>query len=297
MDALTLGSEIEATFVPSAGMVACSLRHQGEELLGQRDGLSAYVESQSTMGIPLLHPWANRLSEFRFELAGQPVQLDLEPPARRPKLDPYGLPIHGLLAADSGWALRKADPTTVMASFDFGDRPDLLAAFPFPHTLRIHATVEGPRLTVATSVLATGEWPVPISFGFHPYLQLPGLAREEWEIDVPVTEQLVLDERGIPTGERKPADVAAGALGSRTFDDAYLAPTGPFVLAGGGRRISMTFDSGYGYSQLYAPPDDDVVAFEPMTAPTNALISGDGLTMLDPGDRYDAVFSIEVASA
>ena len=61
--ALTLASDgdgLEATFVPSAGMVGCSLRHRGEELLGQRGGLRTYIEERSTMGIPLLHPWANR---------------------------------------------------------------------------------------------------------------------------------------------------------------------------------------------------------------------------------------------
>jgi galactose mutarotase-like enzyme len=279
-------------------MVASSLRHQCDELLGQRSGLRAYVESQSTMGIPLLHPWANRLSEFRFELAGREIALDLEPPARSPKLDgPHGLPIHGLLAADSGWEVESADTRTLVATFDFGARPDLLAAFPFPHVIRIEATVERARLTIATSVEASGDSPVPISFGFHPYLQLPGLAREEWEIEVPVTEQLVLDGRGIPTGERVPAEVAPGRLGSRTFDDAYTAPAGPFVLAGGGRRISLAFESGYGYSQVYAPPDDPVIAYEPMTAPTNALVSGDGLQTLAPGERHEAVFSVEVASA
>ena len=57
---------IEATFVPEAGMIGCSLRHRGEELLGQRHGLRGYVESGSTMGIPFLHPWANRLGAPRI---------------------------------------------------------------------------------------------------------------------------------------------------------------------------------------------------------------------------------------
>ena len=47
MPALTLASErsgeLEVAFVPSAGMVGCSLRHRGEELLGQRGGLGSYV--------------------------------------------------------------------------------------------------------------------------------------------------------------------------------------------------------------------------------------------------------------
>ncbi len=71
---LTLSSgELEAVFVPEAGMVGRSLRHRGEELLGQRGGLEAYVRERKTMGIPLLHPWANRLSRTHFELLGRSV--------------------------------------------------------------------------------------------------------------------------------------------------------------------------------------------------------------------------------
>ncbi|HKN94372.1 MAG TPA: hypothetical protein VJU60_08575, partial [Thermoleophilaceae bacterium] len=105
MEVVSLGSgaELEARFVPSAGMVGCSLRHGGVELLGQRRGLDRYISDRKTMGIPLLYPWANRLSAERFEVAGREVVLDAEPPAATPTRDPNGLPMHGLLAADSGW--------------------------------------------------------------------------------------------------------------------------------------------------------------------------------------------------
>src|SRR5204863_9213331 len=94
--ALTLESpdaDLEAAFVPNAGMVGCSLRHRGEELLGQRGGLARYVAERSTMGIPLLHPWANRLAATRFSVAGGDVDLDAAVPP--PSLDGAGLPIHG----------------------------------------------------------------------------------------------------------------------------------------------------------------------------------------------------------
>src|SRR3954463_10638409 len=101
MRALTLTSgELEADFVPEAGMVGCSLRHRGEELLGQRGGLEAYVRERKTMGIPLLHPWANRLSRRRFTTLGREVVIDAE---RTPlRLDGAGLPMHGLLSAARG---------------------------------------------------------------------------------------------------------------------------------------------------------------------------------------------------
>jgi len=287
---------VEAIFVPEAGMVCCSFRHQGEELLGQRGGLRSYVESRSTMGIPFLHPWANRLGASRFEVGGREVNLDLaDLPLKR---DAAGLPMHGLLSAARGWRVdRHAEIDSggvLAASFDFGSYPALLAAFPFPHRVEIEATLDGATLTIATSVEATGDVAVPICFGFHPYLRLPGVPRAEWRLAAPVRERLALDARMLPTGEREPARIEPGPLGTTVLDDAFLAPVAgePFVLEGGGRRLRLRLGDGYPCTQVYAPADTDAVAIEPMTAPTNALLSGEGLRFAAPGERFSATFSI-----
>ena len=88
----------EATFVPELGMIGNSLRHEGEELLHQGDGLAAYKGSGSTFALPLLHPWANRLSAWDFELGEQHVALDPESPITH-RDGATGTAIHGLLAA------------------------------------------------------------------------------------------------------------------------------------------------------------------------------------------------------
>jgi aldose 1-epimerase len=298
LDSLTLTSDgIEAAFVPGAGMVGCSLRHRGEELLGQRGGLRAYVDERKTFGIPLLYPWANRLSRRRFEVAGAQVVID--PHATPLRLDDDGLPMHGLLSAAGGWHVERNDGGALAARFDFGANETLMAAFPFAHEVLYEATLAGTTLTIAITVRATGSTLVPISFGLHPYLRLPGVARADWEVEIPVEEQLRLDAQMLPTGERVAAHVAAGRLGARTFDDAYTAPPDgqPFVLTGGGRRIELSFVTGYPYAQVFAPAEDDVIAFEPMTAPTNALVDGGPeLPLLASGDSYRAAFAISVNS-
>lgn len=300
-EALTLSSgdgEIEAAFVPEAGMVGCSLRHRGAELLGQRGGLSRYVAERSTMGIPLLHPWANRLAERRFQVTGAEVDLDKASPP--PNVDPNGLPIHGLLAAAGGWQVERHEPTgqggALSARFDFAAHPGLMDAFPFPHELTLTAALDDSSLTIVTTVSASGGVEVPVSFGYHPYFNLPGLERAEWEVEVPVRERLELDDRTIPTGGREPVEVESGALGSRTFDDAFVAPEEPLSLAGGGRRIAVALGEGYPFTVVYAPADDDVVAFEPMTAPTNSLVEGGTeLPLVPPGESFRAEFSITVS--
>ncbi len=290
---------LEALFVPEAGMVGCSLRHRGEELLGQRGGLRAYVAERGTMGIPLLHPWANRLGRERFTVGGCEVVLDS--PSAPVSRDPNGLPIHGLLSAAKGWRVERQEAVEsgarLAASFDFGAHRELMAAFPFPHVLTIEATLARSALTITTEVRASGATEVPISFGFHPYFRLPGIDRARWQVEIPVSERLRLGEDMLPTGEREAVRVDAGPLGSRTFDDAYAAPEGskPFVVAGGRRRVEVTFDEGYPYAQVYAPADDDVIALEPMTAPTNALVTGGrDLPFAAPGDRYRATFHVTV---
>ena len=52
--------------------------------------------------------------------------------------------------------------------------------------------------------------------------------------------------------------------------------------------------SGYRYAQVFAPPDADVVCFEPMTAPVDALATGSDLRFVAPFSRACATFSVHV---
>jgi aldose 1-epimerase len=298
---VSVAGAVEATFAPAVGMIGCSLRHRGEEILGQRGGLTKYATSGSTMGIPLLHPWANRLSGFQYTVGPRSVTLD----AASPRLhhDANGLPMHGLLAAYPGWRVTACSASSaaahLSATLDFAADADLLKAFPFPHTLRIDVELRGVTLTIATTLRATGDVAVPVSFGYHPYLQLPGVPRAAWQVELPVRRQWLLDARMIPTGLTQPVAIPPGVLGDRTFDALFdnLIRPARFVLAGGTRRISVELDDGYNFVQVYAPAGDALICFEPMTAPTNALVSGGpALQLVPPQQQYRAAFAITVDS-
>lgn len=240
------------------------------------------------MGIPLLHPWANRLAADDYRGNGTAVRLRADSPlvAR----DEHGLPIHGLLGGSPHWALRHSNGNgdaawALSAEIDFGAHPELLEAFPFPHRLALDIALHRRTLTVRTTLTATGEHPVPVSFGFHPYLRLAGVAREDWHVELPAMRHLQLDAHSIPTGASRPVAVTAGPLGARTLDNGYVdVPDGAqFVVAGGERRITVRLEQGYPAAQVFAPASDDVICFEPMTAPTNALNSGDRPVARGPG--------------
>ena len=294
-EAVTLSAgELSAVFVPGAGMVGASLRHQAEELLGQRAGVAAYAERGKTMGIPLLHPWANRLSGDDYPAGSDRVTLPAEAPGLR--RDEHGLPIHGLLAGSPDWRIVDAKPTSVTASLDFAARPERLKLFPFPHLLTVTVELEPGALRVSTRMEATGVVPVPICFGWHPYLQLPNLPRAEWILELPARRHLPTDDQGIPTRGSEPVPARRGPLGQDTYDDGYDQLAVPeMVLRGGGRRLTVRLGPGYPVTQVFAPPGQDFVALEPMTAPTDALRSGWGLQTVAPGQTFDATFAIDVS--
>ena len=297
--------ELQATFVPDAGMVCCSLRHRGRELLAQRDGVRAYAERGKTMGIPLLYPWANRLAGFGYPTASGDVRLS--PDDALLMRDEHGLPIHGVLPGALPWELDEGDSG--------GDRlrarlrwrpPELLAIFPFEHELELSASVAGATLLIETRVRACAREAVPVSFGFHPYLSPFDSDRRGWEIELPVSRRLALDERMIPTGASEPFDRRRFVLGDGAWDDAFAGVTEPPVFkvsaAGGGacgataRAIELELRHGFPYAQLYAPAGEDFVCFEPMTAPTDALRSGQGPPPVTAGELFSSAFAIVVRS-
>jgi galactose mutarotase-like enzyme len=287
-------AELEARFALEPALVGCSLLHRGEELLDPRKGLRAYAETGSTMGIPLLHPWANRLGGFDYTVGRRSVELD--PGSPLVVRDEHGLPMHGLLPGRRRWSVREAGDARLLADLDFTSDAELLAAFPFPHVLELDARLRDGVLEIDTTVSAAGDEPVPIAFGWHPYLRLPGVARADWEVRLPVLRRLVLDERQIPTGETEDVEPFDGPLGQMTFDDGFdrLAQAPVFELRGGGRRIAVEFVEGYRVAQVFAPSQFDAVSFEPMTAPANALRSGEDLAHARPGEPYRAGFRITV---
>jgi galactose mutarotase-like enzyme len=291
---------LEATFVPAAGMLCSSLRHRGQELLAQNEGVEAYAQKGKTMGIPLLYPWANRLADFSYSAAGRTVEVPHDP--SRIAVDQNGLPIHGVIGGRMQWELRRdtgAGERSLAASLTWSDSaPELFEVFPFRHDLGYEARLRNGGLQVVISVHACGADPVPLAFGFHPYLSPLGVPRERWLIDLPAMRHLALDAKQIPVGPEQPLAAERFELADREFDDGFdsVAEPAEFSVAGG-RRIEAEFLEGFPCAQVFAPPDSEFICFEPMTAPANALRSGMGLRVLEAGERYSARFSVRVADS
>jgi galactose mutarotase-like enzyme len=109
---------------------------------------------------------------------------------------------------------------------------------------------------------------------------------------------LALDSEQIPVGPEQELAGERFELADRQFDDGFdsVAEPARFSVAGG-RRIEVEFLEGFPCAQVFAPESRQFICFEPMTAPANALRSGIGLRVLDPGERYRSRFSVQVADS
>jgi len=279
--------------LPGAGMVGASLTHQGRSYLDFHGGTEAVFNSHTT-GLPLLAPWANRLASSSYRVGSRTVDLSDVPVHR----DSNGLPIHGVMVGRSGWQLVsvKGQPgsASMVVRFDAAADETVMAAFPFPHELVVGFTVTPGRLMVSTTLSATGRRAVPVSFGWHPYFRIPDSDRARVRLGIPARHRLVLDDRGVPTGEEHAEAASILRLGDADLDNAYrLGRDRQLLLASGRRRLTVVFDGKYPYAQVYSPRGSDYVALEPMTASTNALCEGT-TPMVAPGERFTARFVVSL---
>ena len=279
--------DLRAAFLPPLGMLGTSLRLGEAEFVALPGDIERYRAGHET-GLPLLAPWANRLSQRSYRAAG--VDVDLS--ALELSTDPNGLPIHGTMTAARGWEVIEHSSARFVARFDYGARVDLLAAFPFPHTITVIANAFDGGLRVETTVEPTSDRAVPVSFGWHPYLRLPRGARASWTLTMPAMRRCLLDGRGIPTGERVASDASTDPIGDRTFDDLFeLREERVLSAECDGAEVAVHFGAGYEYAQIYAPPGEEFVCFEPMTAVVNGLVTG-ACPTVEPGTRFTAEFAI-----
>jgi galactose mutarotase-like enzyme len=283
---------IDAEVVADRFLTVTSLRLAGLELLVGPEPLPAAAKVHGTSaGITLMHPWANRLGADRFAVAGREVRLDADETLLW--RDANGVALHGLPAPPGAWRMTAGgDRLTATLPHPGGEA----TVFPFVHELAVEAIATAAGLRVVTTLRATGADPVPVVFGWHPYLTLPGVPRDEWLVSLPAGERLAADARGLPTGRsaREPAGTAP--LAGRDLDAglAGLTDGAELALGGGGLRLVVRLESGYPAAQVYAPRDAEVLSLEPMTAVTDALRSGRGLRLLVPGEIYRAAFAVEV---
>jgi aldose 1-epimerase len=258
------------------------------------------------VGNPFLAPWANRLDSDGFWANG--VRYTLQPELKNYRRDGFGQPIHGLLAYSPEWKVAKvtsdADGAAVTSRLEFWRYPDYMKQFPFAHTIDMTYRLRDGELEVETVIENLSESPMPVSVAFHPYFQIHDAPRDEWKVQLPAREQVILSDKLTPTGERRanPYSSATGLKGVK-LDDVFTSLTrnesgfAEFAVQGKAERISVLFGETYPVAVVYAPEGRDFICFEPMSGVTNAFnLHHDGkyaeLQTIPPGQKWRGTFVV-----
>jgi aldose 1-epimerase len=260
--------------------------------LFERDGVQL-TETFGDDDIPpgaagiLLAPWPNRVAGGQWQLHGRRQQLDITEPAR-------GYASHGLLRNTGYRPVSRSGSSIVLRAEIFPQH-----GYPFRLTHEAGYAIDADGgLRVTQSLTNLSAEPAPAALGAHPYLRLGDVDTGLLELAVPGASYLESDERLIPTATvaaEGPMDLRGGvAVAGRSVDAAFtdLARGGDgrarcTLTAPDGRSVSLWQDESFPYVHIFVtdkfPGRQVAVAMEPMTAPANALNSGDGLRWLEPG--------------
>jgi len=297
----------EVSIAPSVGNMAYEMNVAGKNALWfPYSSPAAFRENPAMCGVPFLAPWANRIDGDAYWANGRRYLLNPDLGLHR---DANGKPIHGLLRFSPAWTLEAfgaGDQCAYATSrLDFWKHPDMMAQFPFAHTITMTHRLASGALEVETALENLSTDPMPVAIGYHPYFQLHDAPRGQWKAHLAARRHVVLDASLIPTGELQPVPfgdphpLAAGQLDD-VFTDLVRGPDGQavFWVEGERQRIEVSYGPKFPVAVVYAPDGRNFICFEPMAALTNAFnLAHAGLCELQtipPGGRWQESFRISV---
>ncbi|OUC92116.1 aldose 1-epimerase family protein [Streptosporangium minutum] len=269
------------------------LRHGERDLVTswQADGPIPYYSGT------LLAPWPNRIADASYVFEGETHRLVANEEDR-------GTAIHGLVAEVDWeaveWLAVEDEHGFVRLAYTITPSP----GYPFTIALQVLYSLAPDGLTTTLTAENLGDGPAPYGCGPHPWL-LPGDV-EGYELHVPATKVLLVDDRLLPRSledvSGTPYDFTTGrTVGDTAVDHAFtgIVPDADGLarvrVSGPDGGVEMRWDAatlpwvqvctgtGLGHSGL---------AVEPMTCPPDAFNSGTDLVVLQPGDKIETSWTI-----
>ncbi|MER3388835.1 MAG: aldose 1-epimerase family protein [Microcella sp.] len=284
---------VEATIV----QVAAGLRQLSVD---GHDLVQGYAETSTppfATGIVLV-PWPNRVRDGRWTHDGRELQLDIT------EVDKSNA-IHGLLRNTSYQVVeRTADAITLGASVV----PQ--HGYPFHLVTTVEYRLTGNGIRVEHGVTNVGADAAPYAVGAHPFLRVGDHPVDSLTITARTAEHVAVDARLNPLALEAVAgsalDLSSGRrVADLELDDAWrVEPDADGVIrtilsAGDGTETELWQESEWRWLQVFItrsyPTSDGpvtAIAVEPMTAPAGALVSGDGLRWLAPGESWSGCWGI-----
>jgi aldose 1-epimerase len=243
----------------------------------------------------VMAPWPNRVRDGVWIHEGSPQRLKITEPA-------LGNAIHGLLR-DVVYDVVERTPGGVRLRSTIVPQD----GWPFliETSLEYQLTPQG--LSVTHTAINRGTGRAPWAVGMHPYFRIGNCPIEELELRINAQAWVQLDERLNPIATVPVADTqfdlrhgrAIGELSLNTNFTDFAPGDVATLTAPSGETLTLSLSAEFRWLQAFTAPDFPrgtstglAVALEPMSAPADALNSGDGLSWLEPACSWSGRWGV-----
>jgi aldose 1-epimerase len=300
------GEQIELTYddmVATIVTVGGGIRSFTVAGRGVCDGYDVDAMADGARGQTLI-PWPNRVRDGKWQWDGADHQLALTEPEQHNA-------IHGLVRW-LGWTVVGRSRQSVTLACTSWPQP----GYPWSLDVSVRYELGTDGLIVTQSITNLGASPAPVAAGAHPYIAAGTPTIDDALLHIPADNWIDTGDQQIPTEtvpvEGSPYDFRTprpigGTEIDYTFSGLRRDDRGRFTLRlehpSDAHAVEVWVDESYPYVEVFtgdALPDPNRrrrgLGVEPMTAPPNALASGEGLVVLARGERWIGRWGIRVAA-
>ena len=248
----------------------------------------------------VMAPWPNRVRDAVWALDGEPQRLDVTDPELENA-------IHGLLRNTAYRAREQTEAELTLGAAVYPQH-----GWPFLLDTWVRYSLQPDGLTVTHGVENLSGRRAPWAVGAHPYFRVGATPVEQLTLTITGDRWIELDDHLNPVAEHSVEgtghDLRSGRLvGDLDLNTDYTGlATGPggsaWLTAPDGATVTVWQDAEFGWLQTFTPRDFPgaqgpglAIALEPMTAPADALNTGEGIHWLEPGERWEASWGVRYA--
>jgi aldose 1-epimerase len=244
-----------------------------------------------------LVPWPNRVQDGHWRYDGRDLQLSLTEPEQHNA-------IHGLVRW-AAWSAAQRSEDAVTVTCTSYPQP----GYPWTIDVTNAWSLAEQGLTVTTTIVNRSNAAAPVACGFHPYLTAGTPTVNTATLQLRADTWLPTGKQQIPTGRESVAGTAYDFREAKPIGDLELDHTftglardadGRFRLRlSGAHDVSVWMDGAYPYVEIFSGDTLDParrrqgLGVEPMSAPPNALVTGESVVRLEPGESWQGSWGVE----